>query len=140
MTTGKKITGNYPDNLNFPDNLIPNTSQISELQKNLLNSGALDLVDHTDPFGRSCKAYAGFRNPHDDAIQQIAQKIADQKSALPDNWDHVNYAQRVEVKSLTVIAICPRTKKNFDPTGNVFIPCVLLLTQISCFIIDDYYG
>ena len=50
------------------------------------------------------------------------------------------YAQRVEVKSLTVIAICPRTKKNFDPTGNVFIPCVLLLTQISCFIIDDYDG
>ena len=90
MTTGKKITGIYPDNLNFPDSIIPKTSQISDLQKNLLNSGALDLVDHKDPFGRSCKAYAGFKNPHDDTIQQIAQKIYDQKAAMPDNWDHVN--------------------------------------------------
>ena len=97
MTTGKKITGIYPDNLNFPDSIIPKTSQISDLQKNLLNSGALDLVDHKDPFGRSCKAYAGFKNPHDDTIQQIAQKISDQKAALPDNWDHVNYAQRTVV-------------------------------------------
>ena len=70
---GKIISGTYYDNLNFPDNLVPLTSQVSETQKKLIQSGALDLVDHTDPFGRSCKAYAGFKNPHDDNIQEIAK-------------------------------------------------------------------
>tara|TARA_B100000989_G_scaffold286819_1_gene255855 strand:+ start:7128 stop:8057 length:930 start_codon:yes stop_codon:yes gene_type:complete len=97
MTTGKRITGSYLDSLNFPSTITPKTTQISDLQKNLLNSGALDLVDHTDPFGRSCKAYAGFKNPHDDTIQQIAQKIADQKAQLPDDWNHATYSQRAEV-------------------------------------------
>ena len=36
MTTGKKITGIYPQNLAFPDSIVPKTSQISDLQKNLL--------------------------------------------------------------------------------------------------------
>ena len=58
-------------------------------------------------------------------------------NALVTVYTNDLYAQRVEVKFLNVISICPRTKKNFDPTGNVFIPCVLLLTQISNFIIDD---
>jgi hypothetical protein len=96
-TTGKTISGAYYDNLNFPDSLVPLTSQINETQKNLLNSGALDLVDHTDPFGRTCKAYAGFQNPHDDNLQKIAEIINQQQAALPDNWDHLDYNQRSEV-------------------------------------------
>ena len=28
MTTGKKITGIYPQNLAFPDSIVPKTSQI----------------------------------------------------------------------------------------------------------------
>ncbi len=94
---GKIISGTYYDNLNFPDNLVPLTSQVSETQKKLIQSGALDLVDHTDPFGRSCKAYAGFKNPHDDNIQEIAKIINQQKAGLPDGWNATNISDRVEV-------------------------------------------
>lgn len=93
----KIISGTYYDNLNFPDNLVPLTSQVSETQTKLIQSGALELVDHTDPFGRSCKAYAGFKNPHDDAIQQIAQIINQQKAGLPDGWNASDINDRVEV-------------------------------------------
>ena len=93
----KIISGTYYDNLNFPDNLVPKTTQVSETQTKLIQSGALELVDHTDPFGRSCKAYAGFKNPHDDNIQKIAQILNKQKAGLPDGWNATNYADRVAV-------------------------------------------
>lgn len=93
----KIISGTYYDNLNFPDNLVPKTTQVSETQTKLIQSGALELVDHTDPFGRSCKAYAGFKNPHDDNIQKIAQILNQQKAGLPDGWNATNYADRVAV-------------------------------------------
>ena len=93
----KIISGTYYDNLNFPDDLVPKTTQVSETQTKLIQSGALELVDHTDPFGRSCKAYAGFKNPHDDNIQKIAQILNQQKAGLPDGWNATNYADRVAV-------------------------------------------
>ena len=94
---GKTISGAYPDSLNFPDSIIPKSSKISDTQKALFSSGALNIVDHVDPFGRTCKAYAGFQNPHDSTIRQINEKIQEQKAGLPDNWDHATHSLRAEV-------------------------------------------
>jgi hypothetical protein len=110
---GKKISGAYPDSLNFPDSIIPKTSKISDMQKALFSTGALNIVDHVDPFGRTCKAYAGFTNPHDDTIRQINQKINQQWTALPDNWDHSDFNTRAEVQG-NLIAPGQPTRKLTD--------------------------
>ncbi len=94
---GKRISGAYPDSLNFPDSIIPLTSQISDTQKALFSTGALNIVDHVDPFGRTCKAYAGFQNPHDSTIRQINEKLQEQKTALPDDWDNATLSLRAVV-------------------------------------------
>ena len=44
MTTGKQIPGLNLDALNFPTNITANTISISETQKNLIASGALNIV------------------------------------------------------------------------------------------------
>tara|TARA_X000000950_G_scaffold286722_1_gene396449 strand:- start:1594 stop:2529 length:936 start_codon:yes stop_codon:yes gene_type:complete len=97
MTTGKQIPGLNLDALNFPTNITANTISISETQKNLIASGALNIVDHVDPWGRTCKAYAGFKNPHDESIKEIAQIVAQQQQALPDGWGHNDFTQRATV-------------------------------------------
>ena len=53
MTTGKQIPGLNLDALNFPTNITAKTISISETQKNLIASGALNVVDHVDPWGRT---------------------------------------------------------------------------------------
>ena len=97
MTTGKTITGAFLDSLNFPNTIIPATSQISDVQKALLKSGALNIVSHTDPWGRTCSAYAGFKNPHEDQLRDIAGKLSEQQAQLPHNWDNADWNLRAVV-------------------------------------------
>jgi hypothetical protein len=97
MATGQQIPGLQLDSLNFPTDINANTITISDVQKNLIASGALNIVDHVDPWGRTCKAYAGFKNPHDESIKEIAQIINQQKASLPDGWGHNDYNQRAVV-------------------------------------------
>jgi len=66
---GKTIPGLQTDSLNFPTDITPNTIQISEVQKKLIASGALNVVDHVDPWGRDFKAYAGFKNTHENTLK-----------------------------------------------------------------------
>jgi hypothetical protein len=99
---GKTIPGLQTDSLNFPTDITPNTIQISEVQKKLIASGALNVVDHVDPWGRDCKAYAGFKNPHENTLKEIAQIIQQQKVLLPDGWDHSDINQRAVVSGALI--------------------------------------
>ncbi len=93
----RNIWGIGNDVLNFPNDTIPVSSMMSDTQKNLINSGLLDQVDFTDPWGRTSKAYPGLQNPHNDVLTQIANGWNSRLSPLPDNWNHSNYATRTIV-------------------------------------------
>ena len=57
----RNIWGIGKDVLNFPTDIVPSSSHMSNTQKDLINSGLLDQVDFTDPWGRTSKAYPGFQ-------------------------------------------------------------------------------
>lgn len=90
----KNIWGIGQDILNFPNDIIPVSSKMSDTQKNLINSGLLDQVEHTDAWGRKSIAYPGLQNPHDPVLKDIANGWNSHKVGLPDNWDHTDWNTR----------------------------------------------
>ena len=93
----RNIWGIGKDILNFPTDIVPISSQMSDTQKNLINSGLLDQVDYTDPWGRTTKSYPGLQNPHNDTLTKIANGWNDRMSVMPDGWNDSTYANRAVV-------------------------------------------
>ncbi len=93
----KNVWGIGKDILNFPTDIVPVSNLMSDTQKNLINSGLLDQVDFTDPWGRKSKAYPGLQNPHNDTLTQIANGWNSRMSVMPDGWNDSNYANRAVV-------------------------------------------
>ncbi len=93
----RNIWGIGKDILNFPTDIVPVSSLMSNTQSTLINSGLLDEVDFTDPWGRKSKAYSGLQNPHNDTMTQIANGWNSRMSVMPDGWNDSNYANRAVV-------------------------------------------
>lgn len=92
----RTISGIGFDNFNFPTDITAVTTPITDVQADLINTGALDQVQYTDPFGRTSTAYKGFQNPHSQQVSEIASLLNNSKKDLPDGWN-APYSSRTPV-------------------------------------------